>query len=611
MTALDQPALPADGAPRGSSPASVRCGPPSPLDLTELERRLGDPTDAANPIGPPAVLVADEQAELLAAGTALLDEYCLNAEFVPTPLGGRLHQVDRLGQIGRAIFRRDTTMGLAYGLTNYIAAATVWTDGTTEQQRWLAELLLDNRRAAAAYTELSHGNDFTRNELTARRSGDRWLVNGRKELVNNAGRADAMLLFARTGDTPGSRSHSHLLLDLTALPAGSVRPLPNFPTVGVRGCHLAGIEFRDCPVPHDAVVGAVGGAMETVLRAFQSTRGSLPSMAVGVLDSQLRLATAFSLRRRLFDRQLVELPATQAVLTTAFTDLLICDALSSVVARSLHLLPDQTSVSTAAAKYLVPKVLAEADRRLAVLLGAQSYLRRGPFAMFVKNSRDLQLLTFGHANATVCQATMIPQLARLAERSWLRADPAPAELFDLATVLPALDYRRLELTARGQDSVTAEFSALTAETAPEEPLGRLARTLRSELGQLGEQCRELPGRHRTVVAGRAGFLLADRYAILLAAASCIGIWRQARGGPDAFLREPAWLQAALARLGGRLGLATGGVDHQPLFTELLRRHGEQRTFDLASLQLGTGHREPLTLPIATGGDRDDQAGADT
>jgi hypothetical protein len=108
----------------------------------ELDDRFGDPWDADNPLGYAAVLAADERAELLAAGEAMLDNFRLGAEFVPTALGGRLSRLDHLIEIMRVVFRRDPCLGLGYGASSLIAAVNVWTGGREAQRRYVADLLI-------------------------------------------------------------------------------------------------------------------------------------------------------------------------------------------------------------------------------------------------------------------------------------------------------------------------------------------------------------------------------------------------------------------------------------------------------------------------------------
>ncbi|MDG4786437.1 acyl-CoA dehydrogenase [Micromonospora sp. WMMD1102] len=564
--------------PPGSTPA----GAADP----DLETYLGDPHDPANPVGYPAVLAADERGELLAEGERALDGYGLNAEFVPRALGGRFDRADRLARVLRAVFRRDTTLGVGYGVTTFIAATPVWTDGTPAQRRWLADLLLRHGKASAGYNELAHGTDFGRTELRARPAGDRFLVTGRREMVGNLSRADAVTLFARTDDRPGSRSHSHLLLDMAALPAGHRRQLHRYRTAGVRGILLGGLEFTDCPVPVDALVGEAGGAMETVLRAFQVTRSVLPGMAVGIVDTQLRTVLRFALDRRLYGLPVAELPHARATLVGAFLDLLVGDCLSTVAARALHVLPEQTSVYSAAVKYLVPKLFQEAAHSLSVVLGARSYLRDGRYAIFQKTLRDLLAATLTHASAAVCQATIIPQLPRLARQGWRSGPSAPPALFRLDDPLPPLDFAALGLSAKGMDSLAGSLRDHLDEPGGDPAVDRLGRLFAAELDRLGGLCADLPPADRTVIAGRRSFELTDRYATVLAAAACLGVWRH--GPADPFLRDPRWLLAALSRLAGRLGIDPGTApdglaDH--IYAELLERHQDNRGFDLVNRRL--------------------------
>lgn len=560
----------------------------------EIERRFGPAGDPDNPLGHAAVVAADERGEPLAAGERVLDEIGLNAEYVPRSLGGRLTGADRFTRTLRAVFRRDPVLGLGHGMASFIGSVPVWTAGNGAQRRWLADLLLRGDRVAAGYTELAHGGDFTRAELAARRDGGRYALSGGKQLISNVGRARAITVFARTDAARGSRSHTHLLVDRAAVPPDRFVVTPRFHTAGMRALGLAGVEFRDCPVPVGQVVGEVGGALEAVLRAFQVTRTVLPGMAVGILDTQLRLAVGFVRERVLYGRPAAELPRVRALLTDAYADLLVCDCVALVAARALHVLPGQTSVYAAAVKHLVPQLLHEADRTLSTVIGARSYLREGPYAVFQKNSRDLAVAMLAHASSATCQASLIPQLHQLATRSWGTAAPPPVELFRLGAPLPELDPAALALSARGRDQLSATLSLLddgpgADATGPR--LAALCAVFRDELADLAERCRALPPRHRTVLSAPGAFDLVDRYTTVLAANACIGVWLAGGPGVDLSHRDPAWLTAALRRLADRLGRPVpGGSDDdvtEALWGELCIRHEGGRAFDLAALPVGT------------------------
>ncbi|GAA2077517.1 acyl-CoA dehydrogenase [Streptomyces albiaxialis] len=561
--------------------------------IAELEKVLGDPSDPLGDVSYARVLEADEEGEMLAPGERILDDVALNADFVPRAHGGRLERIDNLVRVMRQVFRRDVALGLGYGVTSFMAAVNVWTCGTAEQRARLARLLLDGGKVSVAYHELAHGNDFVRNEFEATPTGEGFLLNGTKQVINNADRADAWVLFSRTSDRPGSRSHSVVLAERAGLDAGRFRVLPRYDAVGVRGCHLSGLHFEDCPLPPGALVGELGQGVELALRAFQITRTAVPGMALGATDTSLRTVVRFALGRQLYRRSVMEIPHAKATLSGAFLDLLVCDSLSLAGSRAVHLLPDETSVYAAAVKYLVPRMLSDAMNELSIVLGARFYVREGEFGIFQKHVRDLPVLSLGHAGSAACQATIIPQLPRLARRAWFTGEPAPDALFRPREDLPEVSFDGLTL-ASGRDGLSASLVAAVDELPSGSPVERaahgIALKMMDELRQVQEEALALAPEDRTALARPASFALADRYAVLLAAASAIGVWRQAAAAPgdDPFLADPAWLAAALHRLARRLG------HHPPelpaeceprVHEEVLRRFQENASYDLYNTPL--------------------------
>jgi hypothetical protein len=377
-----------------------------------------DHADPANPLGTAAFLDADERGELLPAGERLLASYGLNAEFVPQRLGGRLAGLDRLGRLLRPVFSRDAALALGYGASNLVGAVNVWADGSTAQQGALAGLLLAGGRVSAAYTDLATGNDVNRSAFSARRDGDRWLLNGRKEIINNIARAEAITVLARTGAEPGSRSHSLLLLNRAALPRDGYELLPRYRTAGVRAMYLGGMAFRDCAVPAASIVGAPGHALETILRAFQVTRAVLPSAAL--------LATL-----------------------------------------------------------------------------------------------------------------------------WQPRDAPP----------------------------------------PGGSLRTLCNAFVAEVAELRTRCAALAPRDQGPLAGPEAFSIAHRYAMVLAAAACLGVWQHNRAHPDPFFRDDAWVVTALSRLARRIGRPAGPADPpDSVAAELFERYDRGRAFDLVARAVTTTHR---------------------
>jgi hypothetical protein len=227
-------------------------------------------------------------------------------------------------------------------------------------------------------------------------------------------------------------------------------------------------------------------------------------------------------------------------------------------------------------------LLEQAMDDLAVILGARFYLREGDSAIFGKHFRDLPALSIGHAGGVSCQLTVLPQLPPLC-RSLERARPAPAALFDGTAELPGLALDSLRLRSTPEDPVLAGLSGLLADLTAADPSAdtrALAAELRAELAELRQDVAATPPRELGVLAGPTALRLTDRYAVVLAAAACLGTWRH---GNRSVSGDTSWLRLALHRL---LARSRPGAVEQPasldeaLCTELTERAGNGLDFCL-------------------------------
>ncbi|MFI5735095.1 acyl-CoA dehydrogenase [Kribbella sp. NPDC051587] len=474
----------------------------SALDVGVNLLDLGSPRDPTSLFGFEAVLAADERAEL--SGEAELRALRLAAEFVPAEFGGRFTRLDRLVEVGRELYRRDPALALANAGGPFIASLLVWQAGDTAQRQRCADALLSGEWLAVAVTELAHGNDLTAAELSATRAEGGWELHGRKELITNAERADAMVVFARTDPAGGPRAHSLMWLDRGD--EDSLVTLPRYGTDGVRGVKLGGFEFTGHLAPTDAVLGQPGSGLEHLLKAFQVTRTSLPAMAVGVLDTALRIAVEHLTERTLYRGRAVDLPHVRAELVGAYRDLLTAEVVSAVGVRVLHLAPRAGSVSSAVVKFVVSGLLLSALDRVADLLGAYSYLREGPTGMVQKLLRDVRLVGFGHVARAACQMSLLPQLPLLAKRSWSKPPREVPGLFDVDGEIAPLRFDAFAVNASGFDPVTS-----TLHGTP-------------ELQDLAEVCSALPPSQLGVDAAPAHYDLTTRYAELFTKACVLRVF---------------------------------------------------------------------------------------
>ncbi|MEU3731031.1 acyl-CoA dehydrogenase [Streptomyces sp. NPDC033538] len=571
---------PGPGGPPGRWEADARAR------AARLEALLGDPYDPANPHGLRALFAADDRRTPPPETEALLDEEGWAAEFVPVAYGGRLTRADLLARALRPVFRRDVALGFGHGITSMFATGAVWAAGGERQRHELAELLLAGGRATILHHELAHANAILRDEFTARPApGGGHLLHGRKDVVINAARANAHVVYARTDAARGPRSHSVFLLDPAQAGPGTTRHLPRVETSGMRGALFSGLEFDGRAVPGDALVGGPGDGVALALRTFQVNRsvicGVVTAAADTVLHSAVRAATT--------GRSGPVARRWHKALTGVFADLLACDAMATVALRALGLLPGRAHVFAAAVKYVVPDLLRENLEELAAVLGGRGYDLDSPeYGALGKLVRDLPVAGLGHAGTASCQAVIVPQLRTLAESAWFAEEEPPPELFRSGADLPALDYRTLGI-AGGGDFMAASLAGSAARLAASRRVGgqigalaELAEAFVAELRALRETCRTLPPYGSRALADPAVCVLSDRYSLLVSAAAVLGVW-EGQDGTDPFLADAAWAVLALSRIGARLGVPVpdlpDGCTRQVL-DELIRRYRSGLACDL-------------------------------
>ncbi|MGW1294223.1 acyl-CoA dehydrogenase family protein [Streptomyces sp. NPDC002533] len=562
--------------------------------VARLEHEFGDLDDPGNPLGAQQFLAADERHLLLPAAERLIDAFGLNAEFVPRELGGRLDRLDALARVLRVVFRRDAALGLGLGLVSYLAAVVVWTAGTPRQRQDTAALLLADGRMACAYPEPPQGNDFLRNRLTAVPDGAGYLLSGRKEALNNAARAEALVLFSHTPD-----GLSAFLAPGPAHPDGEgIRLLPRRPTAGVRGCAVQGLAFDGHRLDAGWLLGAAGDAVRLAEQVFPLTRSAGLSMALGCADTALRTTTAFARSRRRRSPASLHSSRTRTALVNAFADLLVCDCLALVATRATHLLPRESGTLGAVAKYLLPTVLNETTDDLSIVLGSEAYAPSGSYGIFHKTARDLPMLGLGSAGASASRALLVAQLLRLPSLGDLGGAGGGEGIAQLFRPFdaglpphrvggdgPAADRDPLDPDLLDRDSLlgSLEESARHADG----PLAEAAAVLVAQLRALREGCAVLAARPAGEPVSPRAYALADRYALLVAGAACLGVWRHRPAG--GFLADPAWAETALTRVVGRLDrsavrMPAPAADR--LLAELLHRFDDARSYDLYATAIG-------------------------
>ena len=201
--------------------------------------------------------------------------------------------------------------------------------GTAEQrQTWLPRVANGEVMVAIAVTEPDHGSDSAAITTRATPVAGGWEISGVKTWCTFAGRADLLMLLART-NPDSSEGHRGLSMFLVSKPraeghhfsftqdAGGRMEGRAIDTIGYRGMHSYEVAFDRWFVTDDHLVGGttgIGRGFYLQMQGFENGRLQTAARAVGVMQAAYDAALDYASQRSVFARPLIDFELTRVKL---------------------------------------------------------------------------------------------------------------------------------------------------------------------------------------------------------------------------------------------------------------------------------------------------------
>lgn len=229
-----------------------------------------------------------------------------------------------------------------------IMARALLAGGDREQQeRWLPGIAQGKPLCAIAVTEPDCGSDVAAVRLKATPTAGGWLLNGAKTWCTFAGKAELMLVLARTGTEAGAghRGLSLFLLEKPSTdahefefrqPDGGVLSGKAIPTLGYRGMHSFTLFFDNVFVPAGNMVGgpgAEGKGFYLTMAGFAGGRLQTAARACGLMRAAFDAAARYARERKVFGKPLADYQLTLAKLGLLGASLRACQEMTYHVAN--------------------------------------------------------------------------------------------------------------------------------------------------------------------------------------------------------------------------------------------------------------------------------------
>jgi (2S)-methylsuccinyl-CoA dehydrogenase len=276
--------------------------------------------------------------------------------------------------------------------------------GTEEQKKeWLPQVASGEVMCAVAATEPDYGSDVAGFKVTATPDGDGYRINGVKTWCTFAGRADLLMLLART-DPDKSKAHKGLSLfivpkergdghgfQLTQEEGGKMEGRA-IDTIGYRGMHSYEVALDNWYVPAENLIGGeegMGRGFYLQMEGFENGRLQTAARALGVMQASYEAAYDYAINRKVFGKALIEYELTRAKLARMAVIIQAARQFAYTVARLMA--KGEGAMEASMIKAYVCRAAEWVSREAMQIHGGMGYAEEFPVSRYYVDARVLSI----------------------------------------------------------------------------------------------------------------------------------------------------------------------------------------------------------------------------
>ena len=343
-------------------------------------------------------------------------------QFIPDELTAK---VAELGLLGIMVPEQDGGAGLGYLANSVIVEEIARQDGgvalflaahnglcishlligaSDEQKtKYLPKLATGQHLGAWGLTEPGCGSDAAALKTRAVKDGDGWRISGHKMFITNGARAQIFVVMAITDPEQGPNGISAFVVERGA---DGFTIGPKEDKLGVRSSDTVPLDFDDCYVGPEALVGELGQGYKNALAVLERGRVGIGAMSVGLARGALEEALAYAGQREAFGKPIAKQQAISFMLADMATEieaarLLVRDAALSLDGGKSD--PLKASI----AKLFASEIATKAALNAIQIHGGYGYTKDFPVERYL---RDAKLCEIGEGSSQIQRIVIARQL---------------------------------------------------------------------------------------------------------------------------------------------------------------------------------------------------------
>jgi len=299
-----------------------------------------------------------------------------------------------LGRLDAALVFEELSAGCvstaAYlSIHNMVAWMVDRFGGEDVRQRFLPGLCGMETIASYCLTEPGAGSDAAALKTKAEKKGNsHYVLNGSKAFISGGPTSDVYAVMARTGGD-GAGGVSCILVEkgTKGLSFGKKER-----KLGWNSQHTSIVDFEDCEVPAENLVGNEGDGFKIAMMGLDGGRINIAACSLGGARAALDAALDYTKQRKAFGKTLSDFQATQFKLADMATELDAARLMTYRAACSLDAKSPEASQHAAMAKRFATDIGFQVVDEALQLHGGYGYLRDFPVERLLRDLRVHRIL---------------------------------------------------------------------------------------------------------------------------------------------------------------------------------------------------------------------------
>ena len=222
---------------------------------------------------------------------------------VPDALGGAGLDYLTLAVVIEEIAAGDGGTSTAISVTNCPVNAILMRYGNAQQQKqWLTPLAQGHMLGAFCLTEPHAGSDASSLKTIAVKDADGYVINGVKQFITSGKNGHVAIVIAVTDKGAGKKGMSAFIVP-TSAPGYSAARLED--KLGQHSSDTAQVNFDNCRVPLESLIGNEGEGYKIALSALEGGRIGIAAQSIGMARSAFDVALGYAKDRTAFGSAII------------------------------------------------------------------------------------------------------------------------------------------------------------------------------------------------------------------------------------------------------------------------------------------------------------------